>query len=205
MGVILNFNNWSKLNEDTTGEPQLIDYFPDWNNAAAYFKAASAKKMATGSFIGKYHCYWITKYNPESVNFDTYQIKVTGLGTRTFKDAMVPDFASKEDEGVYATFDPVKGLRSNTSWLDAIKKETKHFVLLSYTTPFAENAKAVNDRYQAVDLAKLQAMLANFPRIKEKMAKIKAERPDIMKLLTGNAKTVFDAATTQPITPVKKP
>lgn len=211
MSYLLNFKNWKNvyesqlLMEDDT-VPVFETTFPDHAKASAAFKAAFAKKSATANYGGTYHYYYVAKYNPDTDGYNTYDVKITGLGNRKYKDGYFPDVAPA-DESVMAYWDPVKGLASPTNWPDFVNSVNKQFTMMPYEKTAIEDVAGINTRFNSIPLANLQTMIKSYPKISNLMAKIRTEKPDFFNKLTGNAKTIYAAAvaTTPAPAPVKKP
>lgn len=211
MRYLLDFKKWNNiyesqlLMEDDT-VPVFETTFPDHTKASAAFKAAFAKKSATANYAGSYHYYYVAKYNPDTEGYNTYDVKITGLGNRRYKDGYFPDVAPA-DESVTAYWDPTRGLASPTNWPDFVNSVTKQFTMMPYEKTAMEDVAGINTRFNAIPLANLQTMIKNFPKISNLMAKIRTEKPDFFNKLTGNAKTLYAAAVASAPAPapVKKP
>jgi hypothetical protein len=212
MSYLLNFNNWKNvyesqlLMEDDT-VPTFEATFPDYKAVSAAFKTAYSKNSPSATYAGTWHYYSTIKFNPDTTGYNTYDVKITGLGLRRYKQGYFPDVAPS-DEGVLAYWDEVKGLQSPTNWPDFVNATTKSFMLMPLLEKNAiDDVANINTRFNSIPLDKLKIMLTKYPNISNMMAKIKANNPDFMTKLTGNAKALYDSAvaTTPAPAPVKKP
>lgn len=218
MANILNFKNWVRMNESNRimedgAEDDFKKTFPDYLEAAKVFKAAFAKKLATANYVGNYHYYYVSKYT-EADSADGsakagYEVKIRGLGMRKYTDGYIVDVASAaNNEEVLAYWDPVGGLVSPTNWPDTVNQKTRAFMLLPYdTTTSMKDIAGINARFNSIPLEKLKVMLTKYPNVSNLAAKIKTGKPEFFKLLTGNAKAIYEAGvlSTPASTPAKKP
>jgi hypothetical protein len=189
----------SVLTESFSGEFEQA--FPDYKAAAAAFAKAHAAGGGMVKFTGKYHHYYSIRYNPNSSDFNTYQVGILGLGIRKFKDGMFVDFAGT-DEPVFANWDPSKGLYSNTSWPDRLL-QNRQFILPDIMTLVLDDIKNLNKRFSVLPIADIQKMLPQYPRIQENLTKLKANtvwpsKNQFYTSLSGNAKQVYESAAAAP-------
>lgn len=222
---VLNFKNWKRVYESQLlleeDEISFEKTFPDYKLASAAFAAAHKKGEAKPTYTGKYHHYYASQYNPTTDGYNTYDVKIIGLGNRRYKEGYFPDVAADADAAP-AQWDPVKGLTSPTNWPDAVSPTGRQFTFggenaLTKDTSVITDVANINARFNAIPLDKLKIMLTNLPnvnrlayRTKQSSTNPSSGTPQATKdfygKLTGNAKAIYDAAVkpADPV-PVKKP
>lgn len=226
MRHVLNFKNWQNVYEsrlllEDEGEISFEKTFPDYKLASAAFAAAHKKGEAKPTYTGNHHHYYAYKYNPNTTDNNTYDVKIIGLGNRYYKEGYFPDVAADIDAAI-AYWSPIKGLQSPTNWPNFVDPATGQFIFngkesLTKDTSVIADVANINARFNAIPLDKLKIMLTKLPNVNRLAYRTKQSSTnpstgtpqatkDFYGKLTGNAKAIYDAAV-KPAdpTPVKKP